>query len=373
MRMDTPTFSIAVVGDLVPSRRLPDPDAREGGFKETVGLLHKADITFGDLEMPLSDRGQAREKFIAFHAKPELVDDVAALGFDVLSLANNHSLDYGPDALFDTMEGLERVGIRHLGAGLNEAEAVRPVIVEVNGRRIGFIAWSCLLPTGAAASADRPGLAPIHVHTSYQVDAFTQMEEPGNPPIVRTWAEPADVARAVQAIQKLRTEVDFLAVSIHIGYGDGESLAEYEQPLTRALIDAGADVILGNHVHAIHGIEVYKGKAILYSPGNFIAQQPREGASAAMIALYDSMKPDGYLAWLDVDSDGDYQVRLVPTSTNADGLPEVVHGPAAERVAERIVRLSALLGTEVTQDGEQLVVAGTGRGARQRESVASSI
>jgi poly-gamma-glutamate capsule biosynthesis protein CapA/YwtB (metallophosphatase superfamily) len=354
------SFSLAAVGDLVPSRRLPQNGEGGAAVQETVGYLKKATITFGDLEMPLAAAGAPREKFIAFHARPEIVEDLPGLGFDVLSLANNHSLDYGVEALNETMAGLDRMGIRHLGAGNDLAAAERAVVCETAGGRVGFLAWTCLLPTGAAASPERPGLAPIHVHSSYQVDAFAQMEEPGNPPLVRTWTEETDLERAVAAVRELRSQVDFLAVSIHMGYGAGEDLAEYQQPLCRALIDAGADVILGNHVHAIHGIEVYKGKAILYSPGNFIAQQPREGASPAMIALYDDMSKDGYLAWFDVDTSGGYTVRLVPTVTNDDGLPETVRGADADRIAERIQRLSALLDTKVERDGDQLVVQGIG-------------
>ena len=351
-------FSIAVAGDLVPSRRISVAPG-EGTFTETVGWLRKADVTFGDLEMPLSDQGQPREKLIAFHASPSIMDDLPDLGFKVLSLANNHSLDYGYDALNDTIAGLDRVGIRRIGAGQDIREAEKPTIVDVNGARVGFIAWSCLLPTGGAASLERAGLAPIHIHSAYEVDAFAQMEEPGNPPVVKTWADKADLRRAVETVRELRKEVDFLAVSVHWGYGSGEALAEYQQPIGRALIDSGADVILGNHVHAIHGVEVYGGKVILYSPGNFIAQQPREGASEIALAIYDEMSPDGYLAWLEVDTDATYNIRLIPTSTNSEGLPEVAHGGTADRILERIQRLSRRLNTEISIDGEQLVVEGT--------------
>jgi poly-gamma-glutamate capsule biosynthesis protein CapA/YwtB (metallophosphatase superfamily) len=347
-------FSIAAVGDLVPSRRIQPPTG--GGFAETVALLRKADVTFGDLEMPLSDRGAAREKFIAFHAQPAIADDLPGLGFNVLSLANNHAFDYGPDAMEDTIAGLERVGIKHIGGGRDMRAAEESVIVEVNGARVGFVAWTCLLPAGAAAGDQRPGLAPLHVNSSYEVNAFMQLEEPGNPPRVRTWVDERDVEHALEQVRQLRSQVDFLAVSAHVGFGAGEELAEYEQPLCRAFIDAGADIVLGNHVHAIHGIEVYKGKVILYSPGNFIAQQPREGATPEIIAIYDDMSKEGFLAWIDVDTDGTYNTRIVPTVTNAEGLPEVAHGADAQRVGERISRLSRRLATDVASKGDELVV-----------------
>src|SRR5205823_51117 len=178
----------------------------------------------------------------------------------------------------------------------------------------------------------------------------------------RTRADEEEQRQAEDAVRQLRKEVDFLAVSLHTGFGAGALLAEYEQPLSRALLDAGADVILGNHVHAIHGVEVYKGKAILYSPGNFIAQQPREGAPAIAIQIYNEMSPDGYVAILDVE-DGAYQLRLVPTATNADGLPEVMHGAGFERIAERLKRLSAQLDTELEVRGEEVIVPVSSRTA----------
>jgi poly-gamma-glutamate synthesis protein (capsule biosynthesis protein) len=131
------------------------------------------------------------------------------------------------------------------------------------------------------------------------------------------------------------------------------------------LIDAGADVILGNHVHAIHGVEVHKGKAILYSPGNFVAQQPREGASEIALAIYAEMSPDGYAAVLDIDGDRSYELRLVPTSTNADGLPEVGHDGVWQRIADRLRRLSEHLGTDLElRDGEIIVPTGATEAVR---------
>ena len=269
------TVSIVAVGDLVPSRRLfQERQAAENDFGQTVAFLKAADVTFGDLEMPLSLQGHPKEKLIAFHASPEITPDLKEAGFDVLALANNYSLDYGYEALFETIDGLDRLGIRHIGAGRSLAEAVAPEILEVKGQRIGFVAFTSLLPTGAAASDKRPGLAPIHVHVAYQVNPYFEMEEPGNRPVVKTWADPRDLSVFEQVIRDLRSQVDFLIVSAHWGFGAGEELAEYQRPLGHALIDAGADIVFGNHVHAVHGIEVYRGKAILYSPGNFIAQQP---------------------------------------------------------------------------------------------------
>ena len=350
-------MSIVAVGDLVPSRHLfQDQQSPENGFARTVLYLQAADVTFGDLEMPLSLLGYPREKLIAFHASPEIVPDLKEAGFDVLSLANNHSLDYGYEALFETIAGLDHLDIRHIGAGKSLAEAVAPEIVEIKGRRIGFVAFTSLLPTGAAASDRRPGLAPIHVHVAYQVNPYFEMEEPGNPPAVKTWADAQDLAAFEQVIRDLRPQVDFLIVSAHWGFGAGEELAEYQRPLGHALIDAGADVIFGNHVHAVHGIEVYQGKAILYSPGNFIAQQPREGLSDIAVRLLDEMSTDGYAAWLDVAASGTYSVRIIPTATDKNGLPVFARDEDFERIANRLVRLSAELGASITVDGDALTI-----------------
>jgi poly-gamma-glutamate capsule biosynthesis protein CapA/YwtB (metallophosphatase superfamily) len=305
------------------------------------------DITSDDLEMPLSDLGHPKEKLIAFHASPDIAPDLKQAGFDVLALANNHSMDYGHEALLDTIVTLDRLGIRHVGAGKSLAEAVAAEIVEVKGRRIGFVAFSSLLPLGASAGELRPGMAPIHVHVAYEVNPYYEMEEPGNPPRVKTWADAGDLAAFEDVIRELRSQVDFLAVSAHWGFGAGEELAEYQRPLGQALIDAGAEVVIGNHVHAIHGIEVYNGKVILYSPGNFIAQQPREGLSAFALSVLDGMSTDGYAAWLDVAGDGRYTVRITPTVTDEQGLPVIARGEAFDRIAERLARLSAELGTIV--------------------------
>jgi poly-gamma-glutamate synthesis protein (capsule biosynthesis protein) len=122
------------------------------------------------------------------------------------------------------------------------------------------------------------------------------------------------------------------------------------------LIAAGADVVLGNHVHAIHGIETYRGKAILYSPGNFVAQQPREGQPPEVLAIYEQMSDDAYLTMINVSADGSYQLRLVPTVVNTEGLPVRAEADAFDRIAERITRLSAKLATTCRVDGDAVVI-----------------
>jgi poly-gamma-glutamate capsule biosynthesis protein CapA/YwtB (metallophosphatase superfamily) len=350
-------LTLLVAGDLVPSRRVEEI---AGGFAETVALLQSADLVFGDLEIPLATRGQPREKTITFRAAPEIAVDLRRVGFDVLSLANNHSFDYGYDALAETIENLAAQGIRVLGAGSDLREAEAGLSVEIHGWRVGFLAWSCLLPSGAAASDERPGLAPIHVHTSYEINPYFEMEEPGMPPRVRSRADDDDLERALGRVHDLCKAVHFLVVSIHWGYGAGDELAEYQQPLGRSFVDAGADLVLGNHVHAVHGVELYRRRLILYSPGNFIAQQPRDRMSPAALAILDEMSPDGYIALFSIEPGSrSYQTRFIPVVTNRQGLPEPARGPTFERIADQLQRLSKRFATEVRRcDGEVVIEAG---------------
>lgn len=273
-------FKLAAVGDIVLTRpSIPGSGVSEG-LATVLGWLDGADVRFANLETVYSERGYPREKLITLRGNPKLVDDLKQMHVDVLSVANNHSVDFGEDSLLETIRLLEDSGIRTVGGGADLDAALAPAVIEVRSTRVGFMAASCLLPVGSAASADRPGLAPIHIHSSFEVDPYIQMEEPGHAPVVHTVPDQADLSAICARIAAAREGSDFLAVSVHMGRGFGEDLAEYEPLVGHALIDAGADVVFGNHVHAIHGIESYAGRAILYSPGNFVAQQAPGGAAS---------------------------------------------------------------------------------------------
>jgi poly-gamma-glutamate capsule biosynthesis protein CapA/YwtB (metallophosphatase superfamily) len=354
--MSNAPVTIAAVGDIVLSRPMPAVGVG-GGFEETRALLAGADVVIGSLEMPYSERGAGKDKITCFRSAPELAQGLTALNLGVASLANNHSFDYGWPALSDTIDRITELGIAHVGGGATLADAQRGHVLELGGMRIGVLAWSCLLPLGIAAGEQRPGVAPIHVRTSWDVKPDYLLEEPGLPPAIRTHAEPADIARVTERIGAMRGEVDFLAVALHWGFGSGGELAEYQRPLGRALVDAGADVILGQHVHAPQAVEAYRGKAIVYSPGNFVAQQPREGISQEVVEIYDGMSRDGFVCVLEIDASANYELRLVPYSGGPDGLPAIAHGRDLERVAETVALLSANLGTTVALEGSSLAVS----------------
>lgn len=355
--MESRGLTLAAVGDLVPTRRLfRDGVPASQNLSAIQRLLGTADVVFGDLEAPLATTGMPREKLITFRADPAIGADLRQLGFDVLSLANNHSMDYGEQALLETVKVLASHQIRTVGAGRDLAQATAPVVLEVGGWRVGFLAWSCLLPVGSAAGPRRAGHAPIHIRTAFETDPYFQMEEPGHPPRVRTWPDAADLQAAEETIHGLRDRVDLVVVSLHMGFGFGAELAEYEPLVSHALIDAGADIVLGNHVHAIHAVERYQGKAILYSPGNFISQQPREGEPQVVLDVYEQMSPDGYVAYFDVATNRGYQLRLIPMTTDEDGLPVLATGEVFARIARRLKELSRDMNTTVTIEGDHVEV-----------------
>ncbi|HEU4656040.1 MAG TPA: CapA family protein [Capillimicrobium sp.] len=342
---------VAAVGDIVQSRPIGEPP-RHSAVGRTLALLRDADLVSASLEMPYSRRGEPRDKLIAFRADPDLAAGLRAFDLGVACLANNHSLDHGWEALADTMARLDELGISHVGAGADLDAAQRGRVLAAGGLRIGVVGVSCLLPVGAAAGDGRAGIAPLRIHTAYEVDAHAQMEEPGVPPIVRTRADERDLVRVCREIERLRSEADVVLVSIHWGFGMGPELAEYQRPLAHRLVDAGADAILGHHVHGLQGVEVHRGVPIVYSPGNFVAQQPRDGEPPEVLEIYDRMSPDGVIALLAVAPDGCSSLRLVPTVVDADGLPGLARERDARRIGARIAALSAPFGTTAAWDDD---------------------
>jgi poly-gamma-glutamate synthesis protein (capsule biosynthesis protein) len=350
-------ITLIAAGDIIPTEPFFGRDGpMSTGFARIAELIASADVAVANLDIPLSEQGVPKEKLLTIRASPQLATDIARQGWDVISLANNHSTDYGEVALLDTVEALTGAGIRVVGAGRDLAAATKPAVLEVKGWHVGFVGWTCLLPTGAAASAERPGLAPLHVHTAYEVNPYLLMEEPATPPTVRSWVNEAELAMATAQVVSLREHVDFLAVLVHWGGGLSDEIAEYQPTLGRAFVDAGADVVIGSHQHRVLGIECYRGKAILYSPGTLIEQLDRTTVPPDILPFFDLMSPDSFLARLEIEPDRSYRLRLTPATRGADGIPFPAGGADYDRIAQRLATFSAQHGTDVVFGEGELVV-----------------
>ena len=206
-------------------------------------VIHESDIFMANQEFPFSNRGTAAEdKQFTFRLPPERVRIFQELGLDLVTLANNHALDFGMDALLDTCDTLDQAGIYHVGAGRNLEEACKPVIITEKGESIGFLGASRVIPVGSwNASASKPGML-----TTY------------------------DPSLLLEQIDHLKETCDYVVVYVHWGIEKKDRPEEYQRSLGKQYIDAGADLVIGSHPHVLQGIEYYKGKPIVYSLGNFI-------------------------------------------------------------------------------------------------------
>jgi poly-gamma-glutamate capsule biosynthesis protein CapA/YwtB (metallophosphatase superfamily) len=343
-------LTVALAGDVIPAR--PLTPASESAEK-VYALVGAADIAIGNLDMALTTEAAPVRKLVTRRASSELARDIYMLGFDVLSVANNHTVDFGWAGLQQTVDAVAAGGLKVVGAGATRREAAAPLVERVAGRRVGIIAFSCLTPAGMEASEERPGISAIRIDTAYQIDAVYQMEEPGDPSVVRirTQAQPDDLAFAVEAVRRLRAECDLLIVTIHWGFGSGEALAEYQAPLGAALIDAGADIVHGHHPHAVHAIGAHRGKPILFGLGTFLAQQFFLNSGPAAARMRAGMSPDGYIALVDLEADDRIGLRIVPTTLDSNYTPALAKGADFDRIADRLSRLSAPYGVTIEFSG----------------------
>lgn len=256
------TLELLAVGDLILG-----PDA-EMFFAHVAPVLTKGDILVGQLEVPYTTRDR---EAVALGRDPENLHALISAGFNVVTLAGNHIIDAGVSGIEDTVSWLQKQKIAFTGAGMNIDEARTPAILDCNGTRFGFLSYNCVGPKETWAARRKPGCAYVHIITHYELEHAT----PGGPPAIYTWAEPVSLGMMVEDIKKLRLLCDILVVSLHKGLVHiPVKLAAYEQQVSYAAIEAGADLILGHHAHILKGIELYKGKAIFHGLCNMVAYLP---------------------------------------------------------------------------------------------------
>ena len=384
--------AITAVGDLMLSR----PVATRPGpsVQEMYRVMRQADIGFGNCEQVISSIGFYAQRM----AYPPMLDDFKAVGLNALGLANNHFMDMGPAPAMQGLEELRARGIQFAGCGRNLDEALAPGIKVVKGMRVGLMSFWCSSATfappaymeQARAGANKPGLAMIVGH---------QVSVPGfDAPVLMPAA--ADMRMLADSVAKARAQVDFLMVSFHQHWGGqegtGQGIIPPQPPARRttiipadlsaarnqvndgrtlichAAIDAGADVILGHGNHVLNGVEVYKGKPILYSLGHFYIEGMQDGRALPQFFFSPTMVAQIENGWwleeqrwsavarLFVKGGRVTRLDLVPVTMDIqkDGLPSFPDDAVAQRIVSGLQTLSKPFGTDVRARGWYAEVTG---------------
>jgi len=325
---EEPEISIIAVGDIMLGRgvgyRLQKAGGFEKAFEKVSHILSRGDITFGNLETPLTDsnHGLDKERKIVLKAKPESVVALTQAGFDILSLSNNHIMDYYEKGLFDTMAILEENGIRHVGGGRNMEEARKPVIIEKNGLKVGFLAYTDM---AELVFAGKPYLS------------FAAGED-------KSGVVPRKYETILEDVEKFRSEVDLVAVSLHWGIEESFKILPEQVEFAHNLIDNGVDIILGHHPHQFQGIEVYKGKPIIYSMGNFLFDQN------------DPENMESFIIELKYRGTELTEFSAIPVRILEKSYVEVQTGEKASNILNRQIELCQKLGTKGEVKDDVLVL-----------------
>lgn len=257
----------------------------------------QADITMVNEEFPFSTRGTPMpDKQYTFRADPSYLTAFDEMGIDVVSLANNHALDYGTEALEDTFMALEEAGIPYVGAGATKERAEEAVFVECGTRTVGILSASRVIPV-----------------VSWNIEN----QQPG---LFCTY----DSTALVVAIEETKQQCDYVVVYVHWGIERQEYPEEYQRQLAQEYIDAGADLVIGSHPHVPQGIEYYQGKPIVYSLGNFIFNPEMAGT---------------YMLKVVWDAAGESRLQVIPVAAS-NTLTSEMEGQKAEEMLKYIEEIS---------------------------------
>ncbi|MDP9357873.1 MAG: CapA family protein [Chloroflexota bacterium] len=431
------TFRLLLTGDSIVMRRISvygdEPSRR------LVDLIRGADVAFTNLEvLPNDFRGYPTVECGGTHlAAPSWVlDDLLAMGFDLFACANNHSLDYSIEGLVATIESLERRDVAFAGIGRNLADARMPVYLDHGTGSVALIACTSTFGKGQEAGDQRrdmqgrPGLNPLRFDTTHEVtrdqlealrtiadrlgleqqrlerihlgfafppdaaDIFPFLDanfREAEQPAIKTTPKTQDLEAIVTWTRDARARADTLVVSFH-GHEQGankEDPPEFVRAFAHRMIDEGADVVVGHGPHLLRGMELYRGKAIFYSLGNFVGQNElvqKLPADAYERFRVDPSKTPSELFRIrtggdtkSFPADERYWQTVMPIcqfdngrldrievvsislghgeASHRRGRPRLAEGTEADEILTRFAALSEEFGTMIEREGERGVIS----------------
>ncbi|MBN1465862.1 CapA family protein, partial [candidate division KSB1 bacterium] len=295
------TITVAAVGDLMMSSWIIDV-VRENGvdfpFDSTRHLLQSADVAIANLEAPLTAEGERfADKKYTFKVPPHFVDGIARAGFDVVTMANNHIADFGCEGIVNSIAALQGAGIHHCGAGRNIDEACAPTILDINGVKVAFLGFSMTYPEEFWATRMRCG-------TCYPTEQLLY-----------------------ERISEAERLADLTIVSFHWGAEKHHAPRAYQTAYGHYAIDFGADLVLGHHPHVLQGVELYKGKLIAYSLGNYVFASYSPSARTSMVLR------------AKIDRNGLIMAKIIPINVHNESInfqPAVHKGKMKQDVLEEL-------------------------------------
>ncbi len=302
---DDGLITILAVGDIYLGGSV-NPYLKQNGysypFEPTKNILKDSDITVANLEAPLTQRPDAfMQKEFILKMDPEVAGAIKAAGFGVVTLANNHIMDYGQDGLQDTIKLLDKADLKHVGAGKDLKDARTPAIVGIKNKKIAFLAYSKVFPEEFYATRESGGTAQgIFEYVRYD-------------------------------IMEIKKQVDFVIVSFHWGEELTKYPKEYQIKLAHIAIDSGASVIIGHHPHVVQGIERYKNGLIFYSLGNFV------------FGSVGQSMPEGMIAIVKFSNNRIDSAEIIPLNVNNKEVlfqPKPLQGERAENAIKNIQEIS---------------------------------
>jgi poly-gamma-glutamate capsule biosynthesis protein CapA/YwtB (metallophosphatase superfamily) len=297
------TLELVAVGDIMLDRTLKERMRTlavrypfEGAGIQPI--LAGADIAFGNLEAPIADRGTRVAKTYTFRADPQAVEALVYAGLDVLSLANNHSGDFGTEALLQTLALLRQAEILAVGAGETITQAHEAKIITRNGLQVAFLAYNQVPPESFAATATRPGHATM------------------------------ERERMIADVQAARQRADLVIVSCHWGVEYTPYATATQRELGRALAQAGADLVIGHHPHVVQGLAFERDTLVAYSLGNFVFDMDLQTPTM-----------EGVILRCLLDVSGVKTLELLPCRL-VDGRPVLASAEEGAPILERIWRVT---------------------------------
>lgn len=304
--LPTPLISLAAVGDLMLDRSL--------GYRMTLGdldvpfisvmaELQAADVTIGNLESSLGDIGEPAVKSYPFQAPPIAAISLARAGFDVVSLANNHAMDYGAAALLQGIGLLQAQGIGVVGAGANRAAAHAPLILTTHGLRLAFLGY-------------------VNVPVEWNGFDTRSWDAPDSAPGL-AWGEPEIIAAGVAAA---RQQADLVIVMLHSGHEYQAQPSAAQTAAAQAAITAGAQLVIGHHAHILQGVQFLPTGVIAYGLGNF--------------AFEIDGPPETAILRLWLDKEGVKMLEFVPAIVQFGGAPRLATPPEAQSIMQQIYTLT---------------------------------